>query len=69
MRHETRVEMLQLYTQLGATTIYETRDQVEAKTLVDKLVVLKEGEIMQVGVQMRLLNNLANEKFFLNLRF
>ena len=69
MRHETRVEMLQLYTQLGATTIYEIRDQVEAKTLVDKLVVLKEGEVMQVGVQMRLFNNFSNEKFFLNLRF
>ena len=69
MRHATRVETLQLYTQLGATTIYETRDQVEAKTLMDKLVVLKEGEVMQVGGQMRLFNNLANEKFLLDLRF
>jgi ABC-type sugar transport system ATPase subunit len=61
LRHETRVEIAKLHTQLAATTIYVTHDQVEAMTLADKIVVLKDGEVMQVGSPMDLFNRPATE--------
>ena len=61
LRHDTRVEIAKLHGQLEATTIYVTHDQVEAMTLADKIVVLKDGEVMQVGAPMDLFNMPANE--------
>ncbi len=61
LRHDTRVEIAKLHNQLGATTIYVTHDQVEAMTLADKIVVLKDGVVMQVGAPMDLFNYPANE--------
>lgn len=61
LRHETRVEIAKLHNQLGATTIYVTHDQVEAMTLADKIVVLKDGVVMQVGAPMDLFNEPGNE--------
>lgn len=61
LRHDTRVEIKKLHDQLGATTIYVTHDQVEAMTLADKIVVLKDGRVMQVGAPMDLFNSPANE--------
>jgi len=61
LRHDTRVEIAKLHGQLDATTIYVTHDQVEAMTLADKIVVLKDGEVMQVGAPMELFDNPANE--------
>ncbi len=61
LRHETRVEIAKLHKQLDATTIYVTHDQVEAMTLADKIVVLKDGEVMQVGSPMELFNKPQNE--------
>ncbi len=61
LRHDTRVEISKLHNQLGATTIYVTHDQVEAMTLADKIVVLKDGEVMQVGSPMELFNYPDNE--------
>ncbi len=61
LRHDTRVEIAKLHKQLDATTIYVTHDQVEAMTLADKIVVLKDGEVMQVGAPMELFDNPANE--------
>jgi len=61
LRHDTRVEIAKLHDQLDATTIYVTHDQVEAMTLADKIVVLKDGEVMQVGAPMDLFNMPANE--------
>ncbi len=61
LRHDTRVEISKLHNQLGATTVYVTHDQVEAMTLADKIVVLKDGEVMQVGAPMELFNRPANE--------
>ena len=49
LRNQTRVEIKQLQRQLGATVIFVTHDQVEAMTLADKIVVLKDGEVAQVG--------------------
>ena len=50
-----------LDSQLEATTIYVTHDQVEAMTLADKIVVLKDGEVMQTGKPMELFNRPENE--------
>ena len=61
LRHDTRVEIAKLHSQLGATTIYVTHDQVEAMTLADKIVVLKDGVVMQVGAPMDLFHRPANE--------
>ena len=61
LRHDTRVEISKLHDKLGVTTIYVTHDQVEAMTLADKIVVLKDGLVMQVGSPLELFNKPANE--------
>ena len=61
LRHETRVEISKLHEKLGVTTIYVTHDQVEAMTLADKIVVLKDGHVMQVGSPLDLFNKPQNE--------
>ncbi|ATZ93346.1 MULTISPECIES: ABC transporter ATP-binding protein [Dickeya] len=49
LRTHTRVQLKALHQQLAATMIYVTHDQVEAMTLADRIVVLHEGRIAQVG--------------------
>jgi len=61
LRHDTRVEISRLHEKLGVTTIYVTHDQVEAMTLADKIVVLKEGHVMQIGSPLELFNKPENE--------
>jgi multiple sugar transport system ATP-binding protein len=60
LRMDMRMEIGKLHHQLGATMIYVTHDQVEAMTLADKIVVLKEGRVMQIGAPMELYHNPAN---------
>ncbi|WP_368184716.1 ABC transporter ATP-binding protein [Aestuariibius sp. HNIBRBA575] len=54
LRVEMRVEIARLHKEIGATMIYVTHDQVEAMTLADKIVVLRAGNIEQVGAPMDL---------------
>lgn len=54
LRVEMRVEIARLHKDIGATMIYVTHDQVEAMTLADKIVVLRGGDIEQVGAPMDL---------------
>lgn len=54
LRIQMRIELEALHKQLGATMIYVTHDQVEAMTMADKIVVLNEGLIEQVGPPMDL---------------
>ncbi|WP_326533903.1 ABC transporter ATP-binding protein [Pseudorhodoferax sp.] len=61
LRGNTRVEIKKLHESLGATTIYVTHDQVEAMTLADKVVVLKDGLIEQVGSPLDLYDRPANQ--------
>ncbi|MDO3434985.1 sn-glycerol-3-phosphate ABC transporter ATP-binding protein UgpC [Rhizobium sp. CBN3] len=61
LRVQMRIELARLHDQLGATMIYVTHDQVEAMTLADKIVVLRDGRIEQVGAPMELYNNPANQ--------
>ena len=49
LRDDTRAELKQLHDRVGITTIYVTHDQIEAMTLADRLVVLNEGKIQQIG--------------------
>ncbi len=61
LRGQTRVEIAKLHRDLGATTIYVTHDQVEAMTLADKVVVLRDGIIEQVGTPLELYDRPANQ--------
>jgi len=61
LRGQTRVEIAQLHRDLGATTIYVTHDQVEAMTLADRVVVLRDGLIEQVGSPLELYDNPVNQ--------
>ena len=49
LRNSTRIEIVRLQQRLGVTTIYVTHDQTEAMTMADRIVVMKEGVIQQVG--------------------
>ena len=49
LRHHMRVEIARLHQRLGTTTIYVTHDQLEAMTLADRIVLLKDGRIEQVA--------------------
>ena len=60
LREETRAELKRLHQDLQITTIYVTHDQVEAMTLAEKLVVLDEGKIQQIGTPEDVYNNPAN---------
>ncbi|RKF19793.1 sn-glycerol-3-phosphate ABC transporter ATP-binding protein UgpC [Alginatibacterium sediminis] len=49
LRHTMRAEIRQLHDQLKKTTVYVTHDQVEAMTLADRVVIMHEGHIAQIG--------------------
>ena len=61
LRVEMRVELARLHKEIGATMIYVTHDQVEAMTLADKIVVLRAGNVEQVGSPMQLYKNPDNK--------
>ncbi|VAW10912.1 Various polyols ABC transporter, ATP-binding protein [hydrothermal vent metagenome] len=60
LRVNMRLEISELHQQLKTTMIYVTHDQVEAMTLADKIVVLNDGKIEQVGSPMELYRNPRN---------
>lgn len=60
LRMDMRMEIGQLHQSLGASMIYVTHDQVEAMTLANKIVVLKDGKVMQIGSPMELYHEPAN---------
>ena len=60
LRVSTRVEIAKLHRTLGATMIYVTHDQIEAMTLADRIVVMNQGEIAQVGKPLDLYFSPAN---------
>ena len=60
LRVQTRLEIARLHERLGNTMIYVTHDQVEAMTLADKIVVLRDGRIEQVGSPITLYDTPAN---------
>ncbi|WP_424929726.1 ABC transporter ATP-binding protein [Amaricoccus tamworthensis] len=60
LRVKMRLEIAEMQRRLGATTIYVTHDQVEAMTLADRIVVLRDGRIEQVGPPLELYDNPRN---------
>ena len=60
LRMNTRIEIAELHRALSASMIYVTHDQTEAMTLADKIVVLRDGKVEQVGSPMELYNNPTN---------
>jgi multiple sugar transport system ATP-binding protein len=60
LRVNMRLELARLHHDLKATMIYVTHDQVEAMTLADKVVVMNQGQIEQVGSPMELYHYPAN---------
>ena len=60
LRVSMRSELRELHTRLQATMVYVTHDQVEAMTLADRIVVLRDGKIEQVGTPLALYNRPAN---------
>lgn len=61
LRVSMRSEISKLHRQLGSTTIYVTHDQVEAMTMADRIVIMKDGVIQQVGKPMELYEHPANK--------
>ncbi|MBW9072922.1 sn-glycerol-3-phosphate ABC transporter ATP-binding protein UgpC [Agrobacterium rhizogenes] len=49
LRSQMRIEIKRLHQRLKTTTVYVTHDQVEAMTMADRIVVMKDGHILQVG--------------------
>ena len=49
LRVQTRSEIIKIHKRVGATTIYVTHDQTEAMTMADRIVVMKDGYIQQIG--------------------
>lgn len=60
LRVQMRVELSKLHADLGTTMIYVTHDQVEAMTMADRIVVLRDGVIEQAGSPLDLYNHPAN---------
>lgn len=60
LRVQMRVEIAKLHQTLGSTMIYVTHDQVEAMTMADKIVVLHDGVIEQIGAPLELYDRPAN---------
>jgi len=61
LRNQMRVEIKRLQHRLGVTTIYVTHDQIEAMTLADVIVVMKDGEIAQQGTPLEVFESPANK--------
>ena len=60
LRTQMRAEIKRLHKRLGVTSVYVTHDQVEAMTLADRIVVMNDGRIEQVGTPMELFLNPIN---------
>ncbi len=60
LRAQTRVELVELHRQLQTTIVYVTHDQVEAMTMADRIAVLDDGRLQQVGAPREVYERPAN---------
>lgn len=60
LRVQMRSEIIRLHNQLGSTTVYVTHDQTEAMTMADRIVIMKDGYIMQVDSPIDVYHNPNN---------
>ncbi|MBM3554008.1 MAG: sn-glycerol-3-phosphate ABC transporter ATP-binding protein UgpC [Alphaproteobacteria bacterium] len=61
LRGQMRAEIVRLHRALGATMIYVTHDQIEAMTMADRIVVLRDGIVEQIGAPLEIYNRPANK--------
>ena len=60
LRAQTRLELVKLHRQLSATSVYVTHDQIEAMTMGDRIVIMLDGSVQQVGAPMDIYQKPAN---------
>ncbi len=60
LRVQMRSEIRELHQRLGTTTVYVTHDQIEAMTMADRIVVMRDGRISQVGAPLELYDRPTN---------
>ncbi len=60
LRTQMRIEIKRLHQRLGTTIVYVTHDQVEAMTMADRIIVMKDGHILQAGTPMDIYENPAD---------
>lgn len=60
LRVQMRSEIIKLHERIGATTIYVTHDQTEAMTMADRIVVMKDGYVQQIGTPREIYHNPTN---------
>jgi len=60
LRAQTRVELLSLHRRLAATSVYVTHDQIEAMTMGDRIVIMLDGSVQQVGAPRDIYQKPAN---------
>src|SRR5690606_30009889 len=60
LRVQTRIELLKLHRQLAATSVYVTHDQIEAMTMADRIVIMLDGTVQQVGPPIEVYQRPAN---------
>ncbi len=60
LRVEMRTEIKKLHQKLGTTIVYVTHDQIEAMTLADRIAVMKDGEVQQLGTPQEIYDNPTN---------
>jgi multiple sugar transport system ATP-binding protein len=61
LRVQMRTEIKELHQRLKTTSIYVTHDQIEAMTMADKIVVMRDGLVEQIGSPLELYDNPANQ--------
>ncbi|GAA0514547.1 ABC transporter permease [Paractinoplanes deccanensis] len=61
LRVEMRTELTRIHRSLGATFVYVTNDQVEALSMADRVAVLKEGKVQQIGTPAEVYERPANQ--------
>lgn len=61
LRASTRIEISKIHKRLNATTVYVTHDQIEAMTMADRIVIMKAGEVQQIGTPLELYNKPVNQ--------
>jgi multiple sugar transport system ATP-binding protein len=60
LRVAMRVEIKELHQRLGTTIVYVTHDQIEAMTMADKIVVMRDGRVEQIGAPLELYDHPSN---------
>ena len=60
LREEMQIELKQLHRQLGVTTVYVKHDQREALTMSDRIAVINDGELAQIGTPRDIYNSPTN---------